>query len=197
LAVYGNGNLKLYEPLLKVYGQDQYWDPVACEVYVDGEDVGTSANFHVYSGIHNITVSVPEDYTFDRFTYGGMTSYSNPCFIDVDEYTYVTAHFVNLQPEFDLTIYALDQYMQFIPGCGVDVDGYPYYAMDGIYLTDLASGLHTLQVNPNQMPGYTFYGWLYMLIGPGGPYFELISYNPATTIDLQSDSVIVAAWYDN
>jgi hypothetical protein len=82
LKVYGNGNLKLYQPLLNVNAYDLNNNQVWPTFYIDGNSHGTG-NLKLYSGTHSITVSDIAGYTFRYFTYGGQTYYSRPVTLSI------------------------------------------------------------------------------------------------------------------
>ena len=59
MVVYGNGNLRLWQPALTVWAHTNY-EYIDARVYVDGQDVGlTNTRIHVAPGYHMVGVSSP------------------------------------------------------------------------------------------------------------------------------------------
>ena len=87
MKVYGNSNLKLYQPAL-IVGNN-----LGATFTVDGNNFGSSASHRVYAGTHTIDVTVPAGYRFDHFTIGTTTIYYHPISLLVNQDTTLTAHF--------------------------------------------------------------------------------------------------------
>jgi hypothetical protein len=82
MKVYGNANLKLYQPMLAVYNN------LGQTFTVDGNNFGYYAAHRVYPGTHTIDVTVPGYYSFQYFYYYDLyTGWS----------TYIYYHPVTLQ----------------------------------------------------------------------------------------------------
>ena len=92
LKVYGNGDLKLYQPLLNVNAYDLNNNQVWPTFYIDGNSHGTGS-LKLYSGSHSITVSDIAGYTFRYFTYNGQTYYSRPATLSITSDSTITARY--------------------------------------------------------------------------------------------------------
>ncbi|HDQ06395.1 MAG TPA: hypothetical protein ENN36_06720 [Candidatus Bathyarchaeota archaeon] len=98
LVVYGNGNIKLYQPLLTVNAYDSSGNPLEVDVKIDDESVGTTAvSKRVFATFpdetHKIEVTEPDGYTFQNFTVGVNTYTYKPIDIPVESDLTVTAYF--------------------------------------------------------------------------------------------------------
>jgi hypothetical protein len=75
MKVYGNGNLKLFQPLLTVNAYDDYNNQVWPTFDIDGNSHGTGT-LRLVSGSHTFDVSNLSGYSFDHFhfDYGGSSA---------------------------------------------------------------------------------------------------------------------------
>lgn len=103
LAVYGNGNITLYQPFLNITAADDGGSPLSVSVTIDGASVGSTnvservSNFPAEE--HTIQVSVPNGYFFQNFTVGANTYVTNPATISVTSDTSVVAYFTDDPPQ--------------------------------------------------------------------------------------------------
>lgn len=103
LAVYGNGDVSLYQPFLNITAADDGGSPLSVSVTIDGESVGSTnvservSNFPAED--HTIEVSVPNGYVFQNFTVGANTYVTNPATISVTSDTSVVAYFTEEQAQ--------------------------------------------------------------------------------------------------
>jgi hypothetical protein len=94
MAVYGNGNIRLYQYQLTVNALDQYGSAVpGVEVYMDGVTLGQAGNsWKIVPTSHQLQVSVPIGYTFQYFE--GYPSGQNPITVQLNsDYMTVTARY--------------------------------------------------------------------------------------------------------
>ena len=123
LRVYGNGNLKLYQPLLTVNAYSSLGSPLVAGVTIDGVSVGsTSINKRVFATFpgetHTIHVAAPSGYTFQKFMVGANTYLSNPISISVESAKTVNAYFTQNPPPHGIVNVVVDS---------VPYDGYSRY----------------------------------------------------------------------
>ena len=103
IVVYGDGTIKLYQPLLTVNAYDSLGGPLVAGVTIDGVSVGsTSISKRVFATFpgetHTIHVAEPSGYTFQKFMVGANTYLSNPISISVDSAKTVNAYFTQNPP---------------------------------------------------------------------------------------------------
>ncbi len=103
LVVYGNGNLKLYQPLLTVSAKTSSGSPLAVDVEIDGESVGTTSVsekvFATFPGeIHNIEVTETNGYYLINITDGTNTYTSKNISIPIESDLNLTAYFTQEPP---------------------------------------------------------------------------------------------------
>ncbi len=94
LKVYGNGNIKLYQPLLALDGRDSYGNPVFPDFTVNGTSVGTSGSDpRLIAGNYTVDATSPVNYTFSHFSCDGVNYYSRPASISVPSDRTLTAYY--------------------------------------------------------------------------------------------------------
>jgi len=114
LLVYGNSNIKLYQPELTLRARDDYDNPIYPVYKIDGTTVYTGVN--VISGTHTFEVEDLLGYTFDHIT---VDDGSNPYNVSTQttqlSFTsdcVITAYFDYDFPTHQLEILAINQYSQ-------------------------------------------------------------------------------------
>jgi len=132
MAVYGNGNIKLYQPELTVNTNPE----ISAQVYIDNQYMGLSGQgFQVNPGTHTIRVTEPTGYSFKNFTWTGGSTTNNPMTLNVSSDMTITAYYNEL--EYSLTVLAYNQYEQqgyvplYIDDEYVGITGYAYAVAEG------------------------------------------------------------------
>ena len=92
MRVYGNGNIKLYQPLLNVNAYDTENTQVWPTFYIDGNSHGTGS-LRLFSGTHTITVNDIQGYNFLYLSYGG-SNYNRPATLSITSNSTLTARYV-------------------------------------------------------------------------------------------------------
>ncbi|MCW4018860.1 MAG: polysaccharide deacetylase family protein [Candidatus Bathyarchaeota archaeon] len=132
--------------LVTVPAYDDYGEPVAATVSIDGGVVGsTGGTFTVPSGTHQIQVSVPTGYAFNNFTYNENTNTNNPATISVTSDMTVTANYLRVPASWSVSINSNPSV-----GGTTNPSG-----------TIVVQSGNSLTVTANSTSGYSFSYWLF------------------------------------
>jgi hypothetical protein len=150
MRVYGNSDIKLYQPQLTISARDNYDNPIYPEFKIDGQPVSTGVR--VISGTHTFEVGSLLGYTFDHLTfdYGSSshTVYTQTVDQPIPSDCVVTAYFTYVEPTHQLTMLAINQYNQpgnvplYIDGKYVGTTGYTYTVTEGDHTIGVASPVY-------------------------------------------------------
>jgi hypothetical protein len=116
MKVYGNANLKLYQPSVTLSARDENNDPLSPDFKIDNCLLGTGS-VRVTPGDHDFYVYSMAGYDFNNITfdYGSSSHTEYTQTVDDQPITsdcVVTAYFTYVEPSHDLTILAINQYSQ-------------------------------------------------------------------------------------
>jgi hypothetical protein len=92
LAVYGNGNIKLYQPSISLSARDNNNNPLSTTFTIDGQQ-GYSGSYRLTPTVHSISVPDKENYAFSHFNYNGANYYNRPANILLDTDGTLTAYY--------------------------------------------------------------------------------------------------------
>jgi hypothetical protein len=159
MKVYGNANLKLYQPLVTVNAYDNYNNPVATQVYIDDTYTGwAGSSFRVTPGTHTFRVTSYPD-AYHSFSYfGGYQAGQNPITVSVSSDTTLWAYYQYNQPPTYFTISASsDAYSSISPSGQVSVSqaasqGFSMSASTGYHITHV----YVDSVDQGAISSYTF-----------------------------------------
>ena len=192
LAVYGNGNLKLYQPLVTLSARDDSNNQLYPTFYVDGQAVGTGS-IRVTPGTHTFDASSLYDYSFHYFyfDYGSSThsAYYQPVNQPIPSDCDLTVHYdytPQPPPPPELTVLAIDNYGQpgnvplYIDSQYIGTTGYSY---------DVSAENHTIAVASPIYSGGQLHVWVAYYYD-GNYYYD----NPIT-VDVAEDKTVYALYW--